>query len=284
MDPRFLPAVAAIRSGKPSALDAILLAAPSLAAARSSCSHPTLMQCLVLDGVGLDSEVQLAMAKKLLERGSPVDEPLVATASIGNVVLAAFLLDHGAAIDGSPGVSDGWTPLEESLYWGSPEITKLLLVRGATIPNLRAAAGLGLLDEMKRYFDAEGVLRVADAGGINSPFGALDEEPPEDLPQQILDNALIYAAMGGHPAAVGLLLERGAAVNAHPIGFHYRGTALHWAALRGHRETCDLLLSLGADCAREDLTIQSTPAGWARHEGHVELAAHLDARGKHSPS
>ena len=55
-------------------------------------------------------------------------------------------------------------------------------------------------------------------------------------------------------------------------------TALHWAAIRNRREMCDLLLEGGADPAIEDLTVHQTPAGWARHDGHDPLAAHLQAR------
>ena len=54
MDLQFLPAEACIRHGKLRTLKAILSVRPSLAQARSSCSHPTLMQCLVLDARELD--------------------------------------------------------------------------------------------------------------------------------------------------------------------------------------------------------------------------------------
>lgn len=279
MDSKFLPAMAAIRTGNAAELNAMLERQPQLAAERSSCSHPTLMQCLVLDGVKHESEVQIAMAKALLRRGSPVDEPLIAAASIGNVVLAQFLLDRGAAISGSPDVAFGWTALEESLYWDSPQVTELLLARGAAIPNLRAAAGLGRLGEMARFFDDTGAPRT-DCGGINSPFGNLGgEKDDKALQQQLLDNALSYSAMAEEAEAAELLIEKGADVNSHPLGFHYRGTALHWAAIRGHRKMCELLLARGADPAREDLTIQKTPADWARHESHEVIAAFLEATG-----
>jgi hypothetical protein len=231
------------------------------------------MQCLVLDGVGHPDDVQETMARSLLERGSPIDEPLIAAASVGNVVLGAFLLDRGAAIDGT----GEWTPLEESLYWGFPAMTELLLSRGAAIRSLRAASGLGRLEEMEKYFD-HGALKSDQAGGIHSPFGDLEGGDDRSLSGQILDNALSYAAMGGHEAATHLLIERGADVNAHPLGFHYRGTALHWAAIRGHDRICNLLLAQGADPGSKDLTIRQTPAGWARHDGHADLATYLDSQ------
>ncbi len=275
MDLKFLPAALAIRKGSPGLLEAALRLAPQLAAARSSCGHPTLMQCLALDGLRHSSEVQTRMAVALLERGSPVNEPLVATASVGNLVVAQILMAEGAAIDGDPAVLGGWTPLEESLYWGSNDIAELLLGRGAAIPSLRAAAGLGRVDEMLSFFDETGSLR-AGAGGINSPFGVLEDDRCQQGDQQIVDNALAYAAMSGCSGAAEFLLDRGANVGTFPVGFHFRGTALHWAAIRGHQAMCELLLERGADPASEDLTIRRTPAGWAAHEGHKELAEFLN--------
>ncbi len=272
MDLRFLPAVAAIRSGSVTGLKAILSAQPGLASDRSSCSHPTLMQCLVLDGAGHAAEVQLSMAEALLKNGSPLDEPLVAAASNDNATMAGWLLDHGAAVDGSSETS-GWTPLEESIYWSSPEVMALLLRRGAEPLNLRTAAALGRLEQMESFFDANGAVRT-DRGGIFSPFESLDVGPT--LAQQLLDNALAYAAMGGSGEAAALLLDRGAEVNAFPQGFHYRGSALHWAAIRGHRQVCELLLSRGANPGSKDLTIDKTPSAWARHDGHLRLATYLE--------
>lgn len=275
MDSRFLPAVVAIHDGDVEQLERLLEAEPALATDRSSCSHPTLMQCLVLDAVEQPADAQRAMARLLLNYGSTIDEPLIACGSLGNVVLGELLLDAGAALDGRPDLFGGWSVLEESLYWGFPDMTDMLLARGAAIHNLRIAAGIGSCDEIERFFAADGSL-LDGAGPINFPFGDKHPEQRSSEPQDVLDNALSYAALGGHDRALKLLLERGAAVNSHPLGFHYRGTALHQAAIRGHRATCDLLLQFGADPKLDDLTVPSKPADWARHGGHEELAQHLD--------
>ena len=272
MDPRFLPALAVIRGGSVFALKAILKARPGLASDRSLCGHPTLMQCLILDGAHHAVETQTSMAEALLNLGSPVDEPLVASASNNNETMAAWLLDHGAALNGSPETTNGWTPLEESIYWNSPDVLALLIERGASTPNLRAASGLGRLDEMVGFFSAAGAVRT-DRGGVYSPFESL--EGP-NLGQQLLDNALVYAAMGGSSEAVEFLLYRGAEVNAFPRGFHYRGSALHWAAIRGHQGVCELLVSRGANAASKDLTISKTASDWASHDGHSRLATYLE--------
>lgn len=52
-------------------------------------------------------------------------------------------------------------------------------------------------------------------------------------------------------------------------------TALHEAALRGDGDLCDWLLAHGADPDLRDRDFSATPAGWAQHAGHEELAARL---------
>ena len=82
---------------------------------------------------------------------------------------------------------------------------------------------------------------------------------------------IVRAAEYGRADVVALLLERGADVNAMPG----RATALHEAALRGDRALVDQLLAAGADPALHDREFGSTPAGWAEHAGHAELAERL---------
>lgn len=276
MDARFLPAQIAIHAGDIHAFERLIARNPDLATSRSSCSHPTLMQCLVLDGKDLPATTQTSMAQALVNAGSPLDEPLVACGSVGNSVLADYLLDKGARIDGDPSILRGWTILEEAIYWGHPEIVQRALERGATVRNLHTAAGLGSVEPMERFFDAEGMPIVPDEWPINFPFGKMPPEQRSSGPQDILDNALTYAAMSGSAEAIRFLLEKGAAINSFPKGFDYRGTALHWAALRGLKPMCHFLLEHGADPALRDLSIQKTPAEWARHANEEEVAVLLE--------
>jgi ankyrin repeat protein len=272
METRFLPATQAIRRGETEVLKQLLDAEPGLGSARSTESHPTLLQCLVLDGHELPAETQTAMATALVDAGAPLDEPLIAAGSCGNVVLAEFLFDRGAALNGDPTLLRGWTVLEEAIYWGFPLLIDHLLARGASVHNLRTAAGLGRLDEVLGFFDDVHTLNVDRAGEINWPFGNLPAGHRSREPQDLLDNALCYAALGDHLHVVRLLLSRGAGLDAIPKGFHFAGSALHWAAIRGLRDTCRFLLEQGADRELHDATLNLTPAGWARHGGHDELA------------
>lgn len=255
---------------------------PSLATTRSTRSHPTLLQCVVLEGKGRPNNVQ--MVKILIDAGAELNEPLGATASIDNRAAAELLLEHGAAIEGT----GGWSPLEEALYWNSRNVIALLLERGAKVQNLRTAAALGRTDLIENYFNADGTLKP-EAGKINWPWGDLDVIANSNHPskgkqslsdrvnswsqdrQGIINNAFVYASMHGHIDAAKLLLEKGAQINVVPGGFDYAGTGLHYAALNGHRAMVEFLLSHGADRNVKDTKVDSTAAGWAEYGGHPDI-------------
>jgi uncharacterized protein len=284
MDRKLHPAMAAIKAGDVDVLKSLVTRDPSLATSRSSKSHPTLLQCLVLDAVDLPNKVELA--RVLIDAGAELNGPLCAAASIGNVELAATLLDAGALING-PG---GWSPLEEALYWGNDGIVELLLERGASVHNLRIASGLGRVDMIGGLFNSDGSLRP-EAGKIDWPFGDpltsnLAKPIKEELlakiagwsntSQNIINNAFVYACMHNRLEAAKSLLQKGADIDAIPPGFDYAGTGLHYAALRGHRSMVDFLLQHGANPNVKDTKVNNSPAGWAAYGGHKELKIYLD--------
>lgn len=282
MEIRFHPAMAAIKTGDLEKFKALIAEDPSLATARSTKSHPTLLQCVVLDGKDKPNNVE--MAQVLVDAGAELNEPLIAAAGIDNRAVAELLLDRGAAIDGT----GGWSPLEEALYWNNQNVMKLLLERGAKVQNLRTAAGLGRTDLIESYFNADGNLKP-EAGRIDWPFGSLEtiacsnhDAAGKQLladrinawsqdRQGIINNAFVYACMHGHIDAANLLLDKGAEINAIPGGFDYAGTGLHYAALNGHRPMVEFLLAHGADRTVKDTKVGGTPAGWADYGGHPEL-------------
>ena len=286
MDAKFHPAIAAIRSGDLEKFRALVSQDPTLATSRSSTSHPTLLQCVALEGKGdgKDKPNNVEMARVLIDAGADLNEPLVAAASINNRVVAEVLLDRGAAIDGT----GGWLPLEEALYWNSQDVLALLLERGAAVQNLRIAAGLGRTDLIEGYFNSDGSLRP-EAGKINWPWGGLetiarsnhDQAGKQKLAarvnewsqdqQGIINNAFVYACMHDHIEAAKLLLQHGAEINVVPGGFDYAGTGLHYAALNGQRAMVEFLLQQGADREVKDTKAGSDAAGWAEYGGHLEL-------------
>jgi uncharacterized protein len=282
MEAKFHPAMKAVNAGDLDTFRSLIAADPSLATTRSSRSHPTLLQCVVLDGK--DRPHNFEMAQILIDAGAELNGPLIAAASIDNRACAELLLDHGAVIDGT----GGWSPLEEALYWNNRNVMALLLERGAKVQNLRTAAGLGRTDLIESYFNPEGTLKP-EAGEIDWPFGDLETiaqsnhgaEGKKSLSdrvnawshdqQGIVNNAFVFACMQGHIDAAKLLLEKGAEINAIPGGFDYAGTGLHYAALNGHRAMAEFLLAHGADRAIKDTKVGSTAAGWADHGGHKDL-------------
>ena len=263
MDKKFHPAMKAIRAGDVERLRVLVAQDPTLATSRSSRSHPTLLQCLVLDAK--DHPNARAMAEVLIEAEADLNEPLVAAASIDNREVAELLLDRGAAIDGT----GGWSPLEEALYWNNQNVVALLLERGAKVQNLRTAAALGRADLIQSYFNPDGDLKP-EAGKIDWPFGNPLDAWSQDR-QGIVNNAFVYACMHGHIDAAQLLLDKGAEINVVPGGFDYAGTGLHYAALNGHRAMVEFLLDRGADKTVKDTKVGSTAAGWAEYGKHPEL-------------
>jgi ankyrin repeat protein len=288
MDTKFHSAIAAIRSGDLDELKSLVRQDPTLATGRSSKSHPTLLQCLVLDAGDVTNKVDLASV--MIDAGAELNEPLVACGSCDNVEVATLLLDRGAAINGT----GGWSPLEEALYWNSPGMIDLLLRRGASVANLRIAAGLGRTNLIENFFNTDGSLRP-EAGTINWPWGDLNtivasnhsRQGKETLAarfnswsndrQSLIDNAFVYACMHGHIEAARLLLQKGADINAIPGGFDYAGSGLHYAALNGHLAMAKFLIEQGADGSLKDTKVGGTPAGWADHAGHSELKKYLES-------
>jgi ankyrin repeat protein len=287
MDAKFHPAIVAIKLGDVDRLRTLIEEDPTLATSRSSTSHPTLLQCVVLQGRHAPNNIE--MVRLLVEAGAEVNEPFVACSSCDNVEAAELLLDRGAAVNGS----GGWAPLEEALYWNSRYMIDLLLRRGASISNLRIAAGLGRTDLIEGFFNDDGTLKP-EAGAINWPWGNLevisrsnfDAGGKQQLAakfaswtndhESILNNAFVYACMHGHIHAAKLLLERGAQINAIPGGFDYSGTGLHYAALNGHQSMVEFLIRQGADVSIKDSRVGGTAAGWAEYGGHPAIKHYLE--------
>jgi hypothetical protein len=221
------------------------------------------------------------------------------------VHLVAPLLAAGARSDLSAR-GDGGTPLVAALFWGHRAVPDALVAaRGVEPENLRAAAGTGDVELVERLLDTAG---AGAHRGFYRPHSGFPAWRPADERQEVLDEALTYAARAGRVDVLGPLVAAGARVDADV----YRGTPLIWAASRGRADAVRRLLELGADPtgrggyggathghdvtplhlagvggdeepvrvllaggARTDVEDghgYGTPAGWARHEGHEAVA------------
>ena len=150
--------------------------------------------------------------------------------------LAKLMLDVGARTD-LFARGEGGTPLVAALFWGHREVAPLL---GREPANLRVAAGLGDLELIRAVV---GTPQAGAHRGFYRPHGGFPAWQPSDEPQEVLDEALVWAAKSDRAQALRLLVELGARVDADP----YRGTALTWAAANGRVDSIRTLVELGAD-------------------------------------
>jgi ankyrin repeat protein len=215
--------------------------------------------------------------------------------------LARVLLAAGARTDLNAR-GDGGTPLVAALFWGHCEVSALL---GREPANLRVAAGLG---DVAMIDALAGTAQASAHRGFYRPHGGFPAWEPSGDPQEVLDEALVWAAKSDRVEAIERLVGQGARVDADP----YRGTPLAWAAVNGRSDAARTLVALGADpnqpgtfggtshgegvtaiqlaaqAGRRDAVVallelgadplirdrlhSGTALGWARVGGHDELA------------
>ena len=231
-------------------------------------------------------------------------------------LLARVLLDAGARPD-LFARGDGGTPMVVALFWGHRPTAELLAEQGVHPRNLRAAAGLGRLDLVEELLAADGRL-APEAGahrGFYRPHSGFPHWEPTDDPQEVIDEALSWAARNDSVEVLPALVERGARLESDV----YRGTALTWAAAQGkaaavralielgadpngrssfggpshgadvtplhlaagdgHLEVIEALLDAGADPTRRDALYDGPAVGWAEHWGQTAAVDLLRARG-----
>ena len=228
----FVLAYRAVEDNDRQTLVALLDRFPELVAQRGTNGNDLL-------GMTADHEI----ATLLLDRGADPNRgndygwTKLHSAGDGNDCdLARLLLAAGARTDLSAR-GDGGTPLIAALFWGHREVAELL---GREPQNLRVAAGLGDLQMIR---EIAGTPPAGAHRGYYRPHGGFPAWHPSDDPQEVLDEALVWAAKAGRVEAIRLLTELGARVDADV----YRGTPLTWAAANGRVEAIRTLIELGAD-------------------------------------
>lgn len=267
---RFERAVEAVVQGDEAALRDAIAADPALVRARSARRHhATLLHYLAANGVEgarqrtpPNAEAVMAM---LLDAGADPNAPcdaydtrcsilslLVSSAhphAAGlQLALAERLLAGGARLTDDEG---RWPDaIVTALVFGYRDTAEGLEPRARPHADLAAAAGLG---------------RVADVARLLPGAGAARRHA-----------ALALAAQHGEAEALRLLLEAGEDPDRrNPEGFHAHATPLHHAALGGHAAAVEVLLAHGARTDLRDETWEATPAQWARHGGHDAVARML---------
>lgn len=231
---RFEAAADAIIAGDIRKLRALLEAHPELVHERSTRAHRApLLHFIAANGVEdyrqLSPPNAVDVARALLDAGAHVDAAtdvygggstalnLVATSTPPRIAgvqipLIDLLLERGAAIDG---VKPGASTVDAALANNCPEAAVALVERGARVPDVITAAGVGRLDLVRHHADAAS--------------------------KEQLERALVMAARYGRRAVVEYLLDRGV-----DVGASDGMTALHWAAGGGHLDMMKLLIARGA--------------------------------------
>ena len=176
-----------------------------------------------------------------------------------NPQLADMLIAAGADIDAR--ANDRSTPLTMALSAGCGQGSlALTLAERTRVPlTLRMAAGLGLDDRVTQFFDGGRLL----LGAVDDQLSYYDHPKRDwDLVRdkdEILAEALTFAARNNQIPTIALLLDLGAPIDGGP----YYGTALHWAAFFGKRDAVELLVQRGADVDKKDRSIGGSVEGWA---------------------
>jgi hypothetical protein len=257
----FEAAVDAIVRGDVNTLERVLRLHPELITARSwRTHHSTLLLYVGSNGVeGYRQRTPknaVRIAEMLLDAGADVDavgDMYRGTTTLGLVAtsvhpvrtgvqeaLIDLLLARGASLDRAvaPDYTRGRV-VNACLANGRGEGAELVARRGAPL-DLEAAGGVGRLDIVKTFFD--------DAGNLTS-----------EATSDHLKSAFKWACAYGHIDVVRFLLDRGI-----DIGERHRGeTPLHVAAYGGHVEIVGVLLARGAPVEAEDEVWNNTPLGWA---------------------
>ncbi len=162
-----------------------------------------LVRRLVVNGQ-LDVNSRQASGKTLLMESVSGNQPQI----------AAFLLDHGSAVNAID--SDGYTALHRAALQGSKQITKLLLANGAD-PNVATFKGGGTPLMMAAAADHLSISEALLAAGA-----AVDAKTPQE------DTALYFAAFNRYTEITDLLLRHGADKSAE------HRALLHVGAQDGH--------------------------------------------------
>ncbi|KAF4748526.1 hypothetical protein FOZ63_028372 [Perkinsus olseni] len=216
------------------------------------------------------------------------------------------LVRHGAKITAKDQL--GETAIMKASRGGHVECIRLLL--DTQLKRQRAAStGLTLaemeeihnftLSEKRRILDVKdeegqtALIKAAEAGRLESVRALVEMRASVDVQDDEGWNALMWASLGGHLPVVQWLVEEqlqdvnfaSEKTSESPlikVPFYYRDVLPHvvyrQAAVNGHVEICEYLLSKGAKINHHDYNYQNSLM-WAAASGHLEVVEFLVDRG-----
>ncbi len=233
----FEQAADAVVSGHIDRLRALLDEEPALIHARSPRAHrSTLLHYCAANGVEQFRQV------------TPPNAPAV----------AQLLLERGAEVDA---VGRTYSTIDTPLYLMMTSAGPIMAGLDGELTRVFASAGARI-----DWGDEDGPMIWAIDAGLPRSAAALAEAGLR------LDN-LLFAGAVNRVDVLEELLARGADVNTR----YWAGyTALHAAAVMGHEEAVELLLSRGANPALREEKYGDTPADKARWRGHTAVVELLE--------
>ena len=306
---RFESAADAICDGDVRTLKRLLAEEPRLIHARSTREHnATLLHYVSANGVeGFRQKTPkniVEIAEVLLKSGADVNAEadvygggattlgLAATSvhpfreGVQNPLLQV-LLDHGADIDHQTSGGNRQNAVNGCLSNGRVEAAVFLADRGARL-DLEGAAGVGRLDVVKSFFNAEGGLKskamrkqlrsalkhACAAGQLQVVEFLLDKDVNWTGNQGDGQTLLHSAAIGGQLETIKLLLKRKPALEARNI---YGGTVLGqtlWSAAHGgdpalYAEIIKVLIAAGAKVPERHVPVNKPIDDLLREYGSV---------------
>ncbi len=273
----FMTAFGFLQSGDAGGFEALLRANPRLAIERGTNGNTLLNLAVSLAGRP-EGKGGVRMIEALLAAGCDVNDandrgwtPLHAAAYANQREIGGMLLAKGAAPDAEAHGAGG-TPLIAALFWGHRETADLLGRHTVAPGNLRAAAGLGISELVEACFHGERTLtpEAGAARGFYRPHSGFPDWQPSTDPQEVLDEALVWACKSDRVSVLERLVRAGARLDADP----YRGTPLIWAAACNRTEAAAWLLDHGAHVNRK-----GTFGGLSHGQGITAL--HLAAQNGH---
>ena len=274
---KFETAADAICSGDVKTLKRLLAEEPHLIHSRSTREHKaTLLHYVSANGVeGYRQKTPkniVEITAVLLKAGAEVDAEadvygggatalgLVATsvhpfrAGVQNPLMQ-ILLDHGADIDHETSAGNRDSAVAGCLANGRGEAAVFLADRGARL-DLQSAAGVGRLDVVKRFFNADGRLKRKTA-------------------RKQLQSAIKHACTWGRLNVVEFLLDKGVDLSRDRDDGQ---TPLHCAAIGGQLETIKFLLKQNAPLEVKNIyggTVLGQTLWSAAHGGDPKVYAEI---------
>jgi ankyrin repeat protein len=261
---RFERTVDAIVAGDAGTLADLLRQHPDLIRARSVRKHhSTLLHYVGANGIESwrqrTPKNAVAIARMLLDAGAEIDAEadmygpgcttlgLTATSihpKNAGVLrpLIDLLLERGARIE-APGAGNTYALVNGCLANGRAEAAEHLAAKGAPL-NLEGAAGVGRLDLVRSFFNANGTLTpMATVAQMHDGFNWACEYGRTDVVEYLLDHGVDVNALTGRHKQIGL----------------------HWAAYGAHLDIVKALLKRAPKLDARDAAFGATPLGWAMH-------------------